>query len=101
MLIARTALITRAFLPPRRSSDVLIQRGDGSLTMPTLQIQSDAYRLIAAAHRLSSEAAAAVKAANHDRVFGLWKIDCSSAVAQELWTWFDDCEQHSALLDRE
>src|SRR5262245_55927049 len=26
---------------------------------------------------------------------------CSSAVAQELWTWFDDCEQHSALLDRE
>ena len=69
--------------------------------MPTLQIQSDGYGLIRAAHRLSDAAAAAVKAASHDPVHGLWKIDCSPDVAQELWTWFDDCEQHSVLLDRE
>ena len=36
-----------------------------------------------------------------DAVHGLWKIDCSPAIAQELWTWFDDCEQHSELLARE
>jgi hypothetical protein len=67
----------------------------------TLQIPIDAYRLISAAHRLSFEAAAAVKAANHDPVRGLWEIDCSPAIAQELWSWFDDCEQHSELLERE
>ena len=69
--------------------------------MPTLQIQSDAYGLIKAAHRLSSAAAAAVRAAQHDAVHGLWKIDCSPAIARELWTWFDDCEQHSEILPRE
>ncbi len=68
--------------------------------MPTLQIQSVAYRLIEAAHRLSSEAAAAVMMADHDQP-GNWNIDCSPEVVQELWTWFDDCEQHSAILRRE
>jgi len=69
--------------------------------VPTLLIQIDAYGLIRAAHRLSSEAAAAVKTAIHDPVHGLWTINCSPAIAQELWTWFDDCEQHSELLPRD
>src|SRR5262245_26704340 len=69
--------------------------------MPTLQIQSDAYGLIRIAHRLSSEATEVVKAANHDPVRGTWKMDCSPAIAQELWAWFDDCEQLSAILPRE
>jgi hypothetical protein len=74
---------------------------DDSAHTTTLQIQSDAYRLVRAAHRLSDEAAAAVKAADHDPVRGLWKIDCSPAIAQELWTWFDDCAHHSDLLPGE
>jgi len=69
--------------------------------MPTLHIQSDGYRLIRVAHRLSYAAIQAINAASHDAVHGLWKIDCSAAIARELWTWFDDCEQHSELLDRE
>ena len=64
-------------------------------------INWDAYVLLKDAHRLSSQAAAAIKVANHDALLGLWKIDCSPEIAQELWTWFDDCEQHSSLLDRE
>jgi len=100
VLIARTAFITRAFFIPSRRRSELRHTG-GFLSKPTLQIQHDGYGLIRAAHRLSSEAAVAVKAANRDAVHGLWKIDCSSAIAQELWTWFDDCEQHSELLPRE
>ena len=69
--------------------------------MPTLQLQSDAYRLIRAAPRLSYKAAAAVNAGNHDAVQSLWKIDCSPAIAQELWTWFEDCEHHSAIQPRD
>ena len=71
------------------------------MTVPTLKIQIAAYRLIRTADRLSDEAAAAVKAAKQDPVLGLWKIDCSPAIARELWTWFDDCEQHWSLLDRD
>jgi hypothetical protein len=80
-----------AFLPPELPEEHI----------PTLQIQSVAYGLIRIAHRLSSEAAVAVKAANHDAVHGIWKIDCSPAIAHELWTWFDACEQHSEILPRE
>jgi hypothetical protein len=69
--------------------------------MPTLQIHSDAYRLIKGAHRVSYDAAQAVGKATHDSWTGLWEIPCSPLVAREIWEWFDDCEQHSAILPRD
>jgi len=69
--------------------------------MPTFHIHSDAYRLIRVAHRLSYATIQAIDAAEQDVLYGLWKIDCSAAIARELWTWFHDCEQHSALVPRD
>src|SRR5262245_5473708 len=69
--------------------------------MPKLRVQDDAYRLVAAAHRISAAAAEAVKAAKHDAVHGLCEMTCSADVAEELWDWFDGYQHHATLLPRD
>jgi len=69
--------------------------------MPTLKIHSDAYQLIKVAYRISFAAPQAIGQATQDFGSGLWEMPCSPLVAREIWMWFDDCEQHSAILPRD
>ena len=73
----------------------------GDQFMPIFRIGSDAYRLIKSAHRLSDDAKRAVDEGSPRPVEGGWELSCTPSTAQELWSWFDGCEQHCALLERE
>ena len=69
--------------------------------MPTLNIGTDAYLFIKSAHRLSDDAKRAVNEASRRPRYGCWELSCAPPTAQELWSWFDGCEQHCALLRSE